>query len=53
VLPRTRKNAGSERRRAGADREVLAECEKTAIPQEEFDEICLRAVQEVAEELRV
>lgn len=36
---------------AGADREIIAECEKIGIPLDEFCDLCLRAMQEVAEEL--
>jgi len=36
---------------AGADREIIAECERIGIPLDEFCEICLRAMQEVAGEL--
>jgi len=36
---------------AGADRETIAECEKIGIPLEEFCEICLQAMQQVAGDL--
>ena len=36
---------------AGADREIIAECEKIGIPLDEFCEICLGAMQGVAGEL--
>jgi putative nucleotidyltransferase with HDIG domain len=36
---------------AGADRETIAECEKIGIPLDEFCEISLRAMQEVAGEI--
>ncbi len=36
---------------AGADREIIRECEKLGIPLEEFCGICLGAMQEIAEEL--
>lgn len=36
---------------AGADREIIAECEKIGIPLDEFCDLCLRAMQEIAGEL--
>lgn len=36
---------------AGADREIIAECETIGIPLDEFCDICLQAMQPIADEL--
>jgi len=52
VQPKSVRKRFKERQfAAGADREIIAECERIGIPLEEFCEICLRAMQEVAGEL--
>jgi putative nucleotidyltransferase with HDIG domain len=52
VQPKSVRKRFKERQfAAGADREVIAECEKIGIPIDEFCEICLRAMQEVAGEI--
>ncbi len=52
VQPKSVRKRFKERQfAAGADRETIAECEMIGIPLDEFCEICLRAMQEVAGEL--
>ena len=52
VQPKSVRKRFKERQfAAGADREIIAECEKIGIPLDEFCEVCLRAMQEVAGEL--
>jgi len=52
VKPKSVRKRFKERQfAAGADREIIAECENIGIPLDEFCEICLVAMQEVAEEL--
>ena len=52
VQPKSVRKRFKERQfAAGADRETIAECEKIGIPLDEFCEICLRAMQEVAGDL--
>ena len=52
VQPKSVRKRYKERQfAAGADREIIAECEKIGIPLDEFCEICLWAMQEVAGEL--
>jgi putative nucleotidyltransferase with HDIG domain len=52
VQPKSVRKRFKERQfAAGADRDTIAECEKIGIPLDEFCEICLRAMQEVAVDL--